>query len=559
MAGTAEILKIAVLYYQAGQLQQAENLCRLILQKESCHTVTLHLLALVAYQTDRSELALELIDRAIAKNPQVALFHNTRGVIFKSIERLEDAVDACQQALSLKPDYADAYNNLGIVLKAQGKYVEAIQKYEQAIHCNPQLVGAYYNLANIMEQQGQHEKAVENFKKAIQLKPDHADACNNLGVALKTQGKYVEAAQSYKQAIHFKPELVDAHYNLADILREQGQYEQAIEHYKKAIQLKPDYADAHWNQSLTLLLNGEFEQGWKEYQWRRHVNSKVPIYPHVHQKPRWQGAPFPGKRLFIHCEQGFGDTLQFLRYLPMVKARGGTVILEAWKALHGLLRQLDCIDELLELSWDTKSGAEFDFFASIMDLPGIFKTTLQNIPADIPYIFADTDKVSQWQKQIPSDGFKVGIAWAGRPLYKEDHNRRSCAVRKFAPLTEIDGVRLYSLQKGPASAHLDDLPEVTDLAGQFEDFTDTAAVIENLDMVISIDTAVVHLAGAMARPVWTLLPYSADWRWLLNRQDSPWYPTMRLFRQQKPGDWDDVFNRVAEQLQILVKKQMVEC
>jgi len=299
-------------------------------------------------------------------------------------------------------------------------------------------------------------------------------------------------------------------------------------------------------------LSGDFHQGWQKYSWRQKTIWKDIIYPHHHKEPRWDGSTFVDKSLFVHCEQGFGDTLQFVRYLPLVKARGGTVLFEVWPSLMNLLHGFEGVDELAELSIN-RSMVKFDCYISLMDLPKIFGTTLDTIPCDVPYIHADLTKADYWRGRLDGADFKVGIVWAGKPEHGNDHNR-SCELKHFASLGEIEGVKLYSLQKGDAAAHLDNSSGIIGLADQFEDFTDTAAVIENLDLVISVDTAVVHLAGAMGKPVWTLLPFAPDWRWMLERDDSPWYPTMKLFRQEKWGDWSGLFARVAQQLKILAEK-----
>jgi len=283
------------------------------------------------------------------------------------------------------------------------------------------------------------------------------------------------------------------------------------------------------------------------------------LYPHHHDAPRWDGSSFADKRLFVHCEQGLGDAIQFVRYLPMVKTRGGTVIFEVWKPLLGLLRSFKCIDELVELSSEGKSDVNFDLYVSLLDLPNIFGTTLETIPDEVPYIRADREKAKRLRQRLSGSVFKVGIVWAGKSTHGNDHNR-SCTLKSFSQLAQIDGVQLYSLQKDSAALQLTELKmtiAIENLAEECEDFSDTAAVIENLELVISVDTAVAHLAGAMGEDVWTLLPFAPDWRWMLGRDNSPWYLTMRLFRQPEPGCWEDVFQRVAEQLQILADKYRI--
>ena len=280
-------------------------------------------------------------------------------------------------------------------------------------------------------------------------------------------------------------------------------------------------------------------------------------YPHHYEQPYWDGGSFVGKRLLVHYEQGFGDNIQFVRYLPMVKQRGGTVIFEVRKPLYDLFGQIEGIDEFVEACPDGQAPrVDFDLHISPLDLPGLFETTLENIPCNIPYLCAEAEKTAYWRERVDSDSFKVGLVWSGSGLHGNDHNRSS-VLRNFLPLTKIKGVKLYALQKGLAAREVKELaPEmrVINLGEEFEDFADTAGAIENMDLVISVDTCVLHLAGAMGKAVWALIPFEPEWRWMLDRKDSPWYPTMRLFRQKKRGDWDELFARVAEQLQILVSK-----
>jgi hypothetical protein len=273
--------------------------------------------------------------------------------------------------------------------------------------------------------------------------------------------------------------------------------------------------------------------------------------------PLWDGSSFEGRRLLVHYEQGFGDNIQFCRYLPMVKGRGGTVIFECKRPLVGLFRGFEGVDELIEGAFSVRPSVSCVFHISLLDLPGIFGTVLEHIPAKVPYIRADCEKAAYWRGRLGVEDFKVGIVWAGRPTHENDRER-SCGPEHFAVLSEVGVVRLYGLQKDEASARLNELSgrmRLTNLGGELNDFTDTAAVIEELDLVISVDTAVLHLAGAMGKCVWGLLPFVPDWRWMSERADSPWYPTMRLFRQKRPGQWGEVFERVAGELREMVKGQ----
>ncbi|MHC4062077.1 MAG: tetratricopeptide repeat protein, partial [Planctomycetota bacterium] len=451
-------IETAVQHHQAGRLQQAEQLYQLILRSCPGHPFTLHSLGMIAYQTARYDTALNLVAEAIENDPKVPQFHNTLGVIFEALQNFDQAIDAYRQAISLKPDYAEAYNNMAIALQAQGKYDAAIQKCAEA----------------------------------IALAPDYAHAHNTMGFALEKQGRFDQAIESYTQAVRFAPDFAEAYNHLGVVLNAQRRYEQAIENYRMAIEFAPDYAEAHWNLSLALLLTGRLVEGWRQYQWRRNPELALLTYPHQLDVPRWDGSTFAGKRLLVHYEQGYGDTIQFVRYLPMVKARGGTVILEARRPLTALLRGFPGIDELVEASPHTRPAVKFDLCASLMDLPALFNTTLDTIPADVPYLSADSVRAACWKTRLTGPDFKVGIVWSGSPTY-ERNNTRSCTLRDFAPLASLDGIKLYSLQKGPPAAQLKDLTTqvpVANLAQHFNDFSDTAAAIENLDLIISVDTSV---------------------------------------------------------------------
>jgi len=591
MPTIAETMENAVRHHQDGHLQQAEQLYRLVLQSNPNNPGALHSLGTLAHQIGKHDVAVELIGKAIETNPQVPQFHNTLGLVLEALGKFEQAVLTYQQAVSVKPDYAEAYHNMAIALQSQcqyaaaiekcreaisikpdyaeayntlafsqekqQQYAEAIENYRQALKFKPDFAEAYNHLGVVLNGQGLSSEAIENYRRALQLDPDYAEVYNNLGIALKEREQFAEAITSFEQALQLEHDFAEAYYNLANSLRDEGQCTEAIENYKQAIQNKPDYAEAHWNMSLTLLLSGNYMEGWKGYRWRRNADLKILTDFHRSGKPRWDGSDFKDKRLFVHFEQGLGDNIQFVRYLPRVKARGGTVIFETLKPLIGLLQGFPGIDELIEYCPPNKASVKFDVYTSLLDLPNIFGTTLETIPAEVPYIYADPAKAKHWRSKLTGPDFKVGIVWAGSPEHGNDRYR-SCKLEFFKPLTKIDGVRLFGLQKGKAATQMDELADtipVTNISKEFEDFTDTAAAIENLDLVISVDTSVLHLAGAMGRPVWTLLPFVPEWRWMLDREDSPWYPTMRLFRQSNWNRWDHLFQQVAEELKIMVKRQ----
>ncbi len=515
-------------------------------------------LGVVLSEQEKYDQAIENYNQALAIDPNYAEVYNNLGIALRAKEQLDQAVENYQRAIALEPDFPEAYYNLANVLKEQQRYDEAIANCEEAIRLKPDYAEAYNQLGIVLNEQGKSEQAIENHRHALQLKPDSAEFYSNLGIALKSTERFDEAFENYRRAIDLDPQFHEAYYNLANALQEEGNCTEAIENFRRAVDLKPDYASAHWNLALALLANEEFEEGWKKYKWRRNAKLESILYLHRFKKPRWDGSSFPGKRLFVHYEQGLGDNMQFLRYLPMVKARGGTVIFETLAQLHGLLRGFDYIDELIESSLDgTPPNVEFDFYVSLLDMPSIFGTTIETVPAEVPYLWADSDRTKYWQQRLSDGHFKVGIVWAGSVEHKNDHNR-SCRLEHFAPLAQIEGVCLYGLQKGPAAGQVEEIAEkmpIENLGQEFLDFCDTAGAVENMDLVISVDTSVLHLAGAMGKPVWALLPFAAEWRWMLKRQDSPWYPTMKLFRQKTRGDWNEVFERMAGELRKLTGEQ----
>ena len=518
---TCDIVKAAAQQFEAGNLAQAEGLCREVLHSDPDYPMALHLLGAIAYKRGRYEEAIELIREAIARNRRVPQFHNTFGAVLRAMGKFEEAIVAYEQAVSLDAEYTQAYHNMGNILLLQRRYAAAIEKYERVISLEPQCAEAYNSMAIALQYQGRYDAAVEKCSQALSLEPDHPVALNAI----------------------------------ASISTKMGHCVEAIEFYRRALQLKPDYAEAHCNLGMALLLTGRFEEGWNEYRWR--LKTEKAAYPHRYGVPCWDGSFFVGKRLLVHYEQGFGDNIQFIRYLPMVKHHGGTVICEMLPPLFDLFQGFPGIDELIPASAERAPAVQFDLYMPLLELPRIFETTLETIPAGVPYLYADPAKAQYWRQRLVSRAFKVGIVWAGKPAHPEDRTR-SCHLRDFLPLSKIPGLALFGLQKGAAAGQAEDLaPEMalTDIGAELDDFTDTAAVIENLDLIVSVDTAVLHLAGAMGKPAWAVLPFSPDWRWMLDRRDSPWYPTMRLFRQKSYGDWEDVFQRVSQELQMLAAGQ----
>jgi len=550
----SETIKTATRQHSEGRYAEAVESYRELLQTDPANAELYVNIGIALKAQGKSDVAIANYKQAIQLKPELAEAYYNLANAFRDQQRYAEAIENYRQAVTLKPDLAQAYYNMGDALRSNKQPEEAIEAFRKAVTIKPGYAIAHNNLAMILNDIGRSAEAIENYRKAIQSRPDYAQAHNNLGIALKNQGRLDEAIASYAEAVRLKSDYPEAYYNMGIALHARGDHDRALECWQRAIELAPDYAQAHWNRSLVLLLEGRYDEGWREYEWRRRTNLLAFAYPHKLDKPRWDGKPFAGKKLLVHYEQGLGDNLQFVRYLPMVKQLGGTVIFETLKPLGSLLRNFDGIDELIEASPDSPPDVEFDVYTSLMDLPGIFGTTVDNIPAEVPYLHADPARVECWRGRLSGAGLKVGLVWSGRPMGTNEVlslQHRSCRLEHFLALADIPDVSLYGLQKGPAAEQAAQLSKqivARNYGEQFEDFGDTAAAIENLDLVISIDTSVAHLAGAMGKPVWVLLKSDADWRWLLDRDDCPWYPTMRLFRQNKPYDWTEVLGRVADEL-----------
>jgi hypothetical protein len=383
----------------------------------------------------------------------------------------------------------------------------------------------------------------------LQFQPDHLEAHNRLGILLAKQGRQEEALPHFLAVLRLDPRQARAHNNLGAALSELGRPAEALASFERALELWPDYAEAHKSRAMVRLLRGDFERGWAEYEWRWQCQD---FSPRAYRQPPWDGSPLGGRTVLLHTEQGLGDTIQFIRYAPLVRACGGRVVVECERALLPLLRSCPGVAD-----WIAAGAAlpEFDVRLPLLSLPRALGTTLATVPAAVPYLAADPDLVARWRRELSfSDGVKVGVVWQGNPKNAADR-RRSVPLLQFEPLARVEGVRLVSLQKGPGAEQLAEATgrfPVTDYGSRLDvgagAFVDTAAAMRALDLVVSCDTAAAHLAGALAVPVWVPLSLAADWRWLLGREDSPWYPTMRLFRQERLGDWAPVFARMAEEL-----------
>ena len=468
--------------------------------------------------------------------------------------RYAEAAECYREAIRLQPLHVDAINNLGASLAELGRLDDAIACYREAIRLLPTFASAYYNLGNALRAADRLDEAIAAYAQSLRLQPDSFQAHTNLGLALFRSRRFTEAMASYRRALEIKPGYPTALVNLGLALAETGRLAEALACYDETLRQEPDYADAHRNRSLARLLAGDWSRGLPEYQWRwRCADFTIPKIDH----PPWDGSPLDGRKILLYTEQGLGDALQFVRYTRLVKERGGFVVLAAQERLHPILSTVATIDRLE--ARERPVPPDFDVHYALMDLPALFGTTPDHVPSNVPYLHAEPARVERWRRALePVAGFRVGIAWRGNAATPHDY-RRSISLAEFAPLARIEGVRLVSLQVGRGSEEIEAVRDrfaVVDLSDRLDAsagaFLDIAAIMANLDLVVTCDTSIAHLAGALARPTWIALPTVPDWRWLLDREDTPWYPTARLFRQWVAGRWNEPFERMAEALRTRV-------
>jgi tetratricopeptide (TPR) repeat protein len=546
---------LAVALGQRGRLEESAGvLGRIVTMATSdsrAHYDLGHMLRLLK----RLDAAVASYREALRLRPDFPEAHHDLGMALSQMGCKDEARRCYEEALSLKPDSCEALNNLGVLLEDMGKLEEAVECFRRGLRINPNSDETHNNLGVALAAMGKHEEAIPCYRQALALNPRSPHGYNNLGNALRTVGEVDEAISCLRQAIRLRPDYAEAYNNSAIALVQKGQITEAMAHYERALYYHPDYPEAHMNRALAWLGEGDYEQGWTEYEWRWKGKDMRHPEAGVHRR-RWLGAVPEGRTILLKAEQGLGDTIQFVRYARLVRRRGATVILEGQKPLERLLKTCPGIDRFVPRG---TGEVAFDFYAPLLSLPGIFRTTIETVPDDVPYLFPDEGLVASWRARLAQiEGFKVGIAWQGNPDYRGDR-LRSVPLRCFAPLADIAGVKLVSLQKGPGAEqiagvagefHVEDLGEIDEQSGAF---MDTAAIMKGLDLVITSDTAIPHLAGALGVPVWMATPFAPDWRWLRRGEHCPWYPTMRLFRQQRPGEWEPVFEEIAVALRAHVE------
>ena len=527
------------------------------------------------YNIGNALLGNKQLDEAVANyrraqeiQPDYAEVHCSLGVALKELGKLDDAVACFQRALKINPDLVEAHTNLdvavrdifsmGNVLMGNGQLDGAVANYRRVLEIKPDYAEAHATLGVALKALGQLEGAVACYRRALEIKPDFAEVHSNLGAALKDLGQLDNAVASCRRALELRPNFAEAHNNLGLVLQDVGQSEDAVASYRRALEIKPDFAEADFNLSLLLLSLGQYAEAWPKYEARYHSNFKgvIAIPPDV-SFPQWQGEPLTGKSLLIWPEQGFGDEIQFARYIHLLNIRGvSRITLVCKPPLKALLETLEGVDAVVTPS-EAACLPFHDFWAFSMSLALHLATTVETIPTKLPYLSAPLDRLNKWRCRLPMDGLKVGLVWKGSALNKNDANRSLPSLSILEPLWSVPGVTFLSLQKWQgeeeAATPLIGQP-ILHLGSDIADFADTAAIVSQLDLVISIDTAIAHLTGALCKPCWVLLPaVGTDWRWLRERTDSLWYPgVMRLFRQSKAGDWASTISEATQALRIWV-------
>lgn len=511
-------------------------------------------LASVYRVLDRPEAMIKAYESIVALSPDDTTARFKLGCAYQGMGRLDAAVRCYTELLPLVPDSPHCLNNLACARMGRGDVEAAMRCFEECVSRFPDFAEGRFNFGRALKEMGEIDGVIREMQAAIRLCPDMHAAYNELGIALSAKRHYQKAIDHYQQVLRIKPGHGPAYYNIACALQEMGAYESAIDYYQQAIDANPDFAEAHFNKALLLLLLGHYREAWPEYEWRFKRSDMKDKYWSRFDVPAWDGGDIKGKWLYVQNEQGLGDTLQFVRFMPLLKALGANVVFEAKEQLMPLLKSAAGIDILV-----SRETGEIppcvDCYTYLFSLPLLLDITLDKLPAECPYLCAENSKIDFWRRRLDGDDLKIGLAWAGNPDNPDD-KYRSVPLEHFAPLAQLGGVRILGLQKGPRADEAKTVSwknHIENLGDALQDFSDTAAVMANLDLVISVDTAIVHLAGALGRPVWNLRHARPYWVWMRDRTDSPWYPSMKLYRQRTPGNWAPVIRQVAIDLAWIVE------
>jgi tetratricopeptide (TPR) repeat protein len=590
LTSIAKALSRAVAIHKSGDLAEAERGYREILSKNPGVFDALHNLAMLEAQSGRLEGALGHLMQALSVNPHSIEALLSQANVFLALGRPEQALESCETSLKIKPEFAPAHYMHGNLLLELGRSEEALASYDRVVKLIPNNAEVLYNRGLALQLLKRYAEALVSYDRALALAPDDVEVLTNRGIVLYELRRYEEALASYDRALAKKPEFAEALNNRANVLLDLKRPDEALASCDRAVAIRPDYGsalnnrgialqvlnrndealaqyekaisldanavEAHWNGSLCKLLLGDYESGWREYEWRWRSDDFLAMSPMRHfSQPLWLGnEELADKTILLHAEQGFGDTLQFCRYIEWVAQKGAYVILEVEPALKTLLGS---VRGVAQVAAKGESLPNFDFHCPLGSLPLAHGTRLENIPAEVPYLSPSRSNIEKWQEKLGKQTMpRIGLAWSGRITHTKQHER-SIALEKLLPLADC-GVTLISLQKDlqPHDQRLvgSQLP-IQHFGNELADFSDTAALLSLMDVVISIDTSIAHLAGAMGKPAWIMLPFVADWRWLVDRDDSPWYPTARLVRQAVAGDWSSVVKKITGLLCDYANKQ----
>ena len=590
-----QLLEAGLRHQRAGRMREATRAYQRVLEQEPDNPDGLHLLGLIALQQGQLATALRHIRGATQLAPLCPGYHNNLGEVHRAMGEQGAAAASYNRALQLDGDFAEAHNNLGNVYFEQRRFEDAVACYARAIALRSDIAAWHINLGNALMQIDQIERALHSYRVAVQIDPNNVEGCNmlamalrrqgdlsqaelmlrsalrlrgdyvmamnNLGIVLKEQGRVSEAEQVLEQALGCRPDFIEAHDTLGITKMAQGQFHQAISCFDSALAINPEYAPSHWNRALTWLAMGDYQRGFQEYEWRFEYDQSL---RREFDQPRWDGSPLRGRTILLYAEQGLGDTIQFIRFAQRVAAADGRVVVECQPALARLLKCVAGIDALVEAG---SAFANFDVYAPLPSLAHLLDCRLQTVSIAGPYIRADAELEARCQAMLPRvSGLRVGLNWQGNAGFSTDRFR-SIPLSCFEPLWQLEGVSIVSLQHGAGMEQLSDLPtgaSITDMGRQLDELAATmgpqveayrmalaAAAFGSLDLVITSDTMLAHLAGAMGKPVWLIVSAWPDWRWQYERSDNAWYPTMRIFRQQRPGDWASAINQAADSLEQL--------
>jgi Tfp pilus assembly protein PilF len=515
------------------------------------------------FKNDKFDDAIEWYTKSIACTPTCQAYFNL-GLTYAGKMDNVNAEKNYRHALELNPHYAKAHFMLGGLLKETDRPQEALIYLDKALELEPNNFDALLYSAHLYTDLRDYTKATILFIKALQLQPHNTQCQLDYANTLNMMNRTEEALNLYCELYKELPRSPSIIYNIAYTLKKLGRIQEALDYYYRVLELDPNHAECHFGLGVAYLSIEDFERGWKEYEWRWNRST---LTPRTFEQPRWDGSDIAGKTILLYAEQGLGDTLQFIRYAKLLKDKGATVYFATQNQLVDLLSLCPYLDKVVPLYG---SVPHFDTHAPLMSVPFIMGTRVETIPHEIPYLYARTDLVEEWAQKLSLDhsSFKIGICWQGNPNYSTPFLRNTVAaksmkVTEFEPIAKIHGVSLYSLQKTSGEEQLKNLPEgfiVHDFGPDFDimhgRFMDTAAVMKNLDLVITVDTSVVHLAGGLGVPTWMLLPEPADWRWMMRQSDTPWYPHLRMFRQPRPDDWKSVIERVAQELKKMIANRV---